>query len=60
MDTLAIALNPSVRVGDLMRIPGGNPGYGPRADPEHPAASDDSRRDWFAKKGRALYHELPA
>jgi hypothetical protein len=27
---------------------------------EHPAASVETRRDWFAKKGRALYHEVPA
>jgi methionyl aminopeptidase len=26
---------------------------------EHPAASVEKHRDWFAKKGRALYHELP-
>src|SRR5690606_8707494 len=46
-----------VRVLGLTRIPGGDSRPLGR---EHPAASVETRGDWFAKNGRALYHEVTA
>jgi hypothetical protein len=53
MDTPDMVSLLIVRVGALARTPAGNP-------EGHPACRDDTRWDWFAKKGGALYHELPA